>query len=211
MKPGSQIKVILMSFFSIVVMVAIITTVSIITSSSLSSESAAGEGHSTEAASAEHGSEAKPAEDKKTEAKPAEHGSEAKPAEEKKAEAKPAEDKKTEAKGAETKTAEASGGKAAAAGNAEAGAKVFLAKTCTTCHTVSKLPEAKGAIGPKLDGLGARAGSRKPGTSADAYIKESIENPTAFVVPNFPPAMPPLRASMTDQEFTDLVAFLHSL
>lgn len=106
----------------------------------------------------------------------------------------------------------ASPGKAqTVAGHADAGAKVFVSKTCVTCHTISSLPEAKGTIGPKLDGLASRAGSRKPGMSADAYIRESIENPTAFVVPTFQPAMPSLRTTMSDQEFADLVAYLETL
>lgn len=100
---------------------------------------------------------------------------------------------------------------AAPSGDKVAGAKVFAAKTCAACHTVSSVPGATGAVGPKLDGLGERAGSRVSGLSAEAYIKQSIENPTAFVTPGFAPSMPSLRASMTDHEFNDLVAFLASL
>lgn len=96
-------------------------------------------------------------------------------------------------------------------GNAANGAKVFAAKTCSACHTVSSVPGATGAVGPKLDGLGARAASRVSGLGAEDYIKQSIENPTAFVAPGFAPSMPALRASMNEQEFSDLVAFLAKL
>lgn len=96
-------------------------------------------------------------------------------------------------------------------GNPANGPKLFVSKTCSTCHTVKKVAGAVGTIGPDLDGLAARAGTRKPGMSADDYIKESIENPTAFVVAGFQPAMPPLRSTMSDQEFKDLQAFLRSL
>lgn len=92
------------------------------------------------------------------------------------------------------------------------GPKLFVSKTCSTCHTIKKVAGAVGTIGPDLDGLAARAASRKPGMSADDYIKESIEKPTAFVVPNYQPLMPAtLRSTMTDQEFADMVAFLKKL
>jgi hypothetical protein len=41
---------------------------------------------------------------------------------------------------------------------------------------------------------------------AAAYIRESIENPTAFVAPGFAPAMPPGLAQ--GAEVDDLVAYL---
>jgi len=97
------------------------------------------------------------------------------------------------------------------AGDPKNGPGIFKAKGCVACHTVSSIPEATGAVGPKLDGLAARAGSRKPGMSAEDYIKESVENPTAFVVPTFSPVMPSLRASMSDKEFKDLLSFLKTL
>lgn len=96
-------------------------------------------------------------------------------------------------------------------GNAEHGAKVFAAKTCGACHAVSSVPGASGAVGPKLDGLAGRAGSRVSGLGAEDYIKQSIENPSAFVVQGFGPSMPSLRPSMSDQEFSDLVTFLAKL
>jgi len=97
-------------------------------------------------------------------------------------------------------------------GNAANGPKLFVSKTCSTCHTITKVAGATGTIGPKLDGLASRAGTRKPGMSAEDYIKESIEKPGAFVVPTFANAMTPtIRSTMTDQEFADLVAFLKTL
>jgi len=194
MKPADQAKVILMAFASIVVMIAIITTVSILTSKMVGGEHAEAQ---TSEAGASHEKMAEKTEAKTEEATPADtKQTEAKPADTKKA------DDKMAAKPADAKKAD---------GDPAAGQKVFVSKTCITCHTVTKVPEAKGTIGPKLDGLYARAGSRKPGMSADDYIKESVENPTAFVVPTFQPAMPPLRSTMSDQEFKDLQAFLHTL
>lgn len=198
MKPADQAKVIVLSFVSIIVMIIVITTVSIMTNNMLGSEHAQAGEH----AESSEGHE-QMAEEKTEETAPAtEHQAEEKKSEDKMAEAPKTEEKKEAAKPAEAKKAD---------GDAAAGQKVFVSKTCTTCHTVKKVPEAKGTIGPDLDGLYARAGSRKPGMSADDYIKESIENPTAFVVAGFQPAMPPLRSTMSDQEFKDLQAFLRSL
>ncbi|MEZ0374474.1 MAG: cytochrome C oxidase subunit IV family protein [Candidatus Sericytochromatia bacterium] len=97
------------------------------------------------------------------------------------------------------------------AGDPKNGPSVFLGKGCAACHTISSVQGAVGAVGPKLDGLGQTAATRKPGMNAEAYIRESIENPTGFVVTGFPPAMPSLRSSMSDKEYKDLVAFLQSL
>ena len=91
------------------------------------------------------------------------------------------------------------------------GAKVFAAKGCGSCHTIDSVPGAADAVGPQLDGVASRAGSRKPGLSAEGYIRESIETPGAFVVEGFANIMPPLRGSMTDVEFESLVAFLLTL
>ncbi|MGE3725210.1 MAG: cytochrome c family protein, partial [Candidatus Sericytochromatia bacterium] len=101
--------------------------------------------------------------------------------------------------------------KTAASGDVKAGAQVFKTKTCTTCHAVSSVEGAVGTIGPKLDGLGKTAATRVAGKDAVTYIKESIENPTAFVVNGFAPSMPPLKSTMSDKEYQDLVAFLASL
>lgn len=92
------------------------------------------------------------------------------------------------------------------------GPALFVKTTCFTCHTVQSIPEARGKVGPDLDGLATRAGSRKPGMEADAYIRESIENPGAVVVPGFANVMPPtIRQQMSDQDFEDLVAWLKTL
>jgi cytochrome c oxidase subunit 2 len=95
---------------------------------------------------------------------------------------------------------------AAAGPNVERGKELFQAKGCVTCHTLAAVPGAAGQVGPKLDNVGTTAQQRKPGMDAEAYIRESIQNPTAFVVPGFPPAMPQI--PMSDDELASLVALL---
>jgi hypothetical protein len=47
--------------------------------------------------------------------------------------------------------------------------------------------------------------------SAEAYIRQSIEAPNAYVVQGYLKLMPSLRGNMTAQEFADLVALLGTL
>ena len=71
--------------------------------------------------------------------------------------------------------------------------KFFLALPCKACHTIDSLKSqgATGNVGPNLTHVGTAGATRKPGTSAAAYIRESILEPGTFVVPGFPNAMPP--------------------
>ncbi|MBA2354609.1 MAG: cytochrome c [Acidobacteria bacterium] len=82
---------------------------------------------------------------------------------------------------------------------------------CLTCHTIGKT----GALRfPDLGGIGARASSRVEGLSDVEYLAQSLYEPTAFVVPGFPPAMPPVNQppfSLTDQEILSVIASLQTL
>jgi hypothetical protein len=82
---------------------------------------------------------------------------------------------------------------------------------CLTCHTVGKT----GALRfPDLGGIGATAKTRVPGLSDVDYLAQSMYEPTAFVVPGFPPAMPPVNQppiGLNDQEILCVIAALQSL
>jgi hypothetical protein len=82
---------------------------------------------------------------------------------------------------------------------------------CLTCHTVGKT----GALRfPDLGGIGARAGSRVAGLSDVEYLAQSMYEPLAFVVPGFPPAMPPVNQppiGLNDQEILCVIAALQTL
>ena len=82
---------------------------------------------------------------------------------------------------------------------------------CLTCHTIGK----SGALRfPDLAGIGATAKTRVPGLSDVDYLAQSMYEPAAFVVPGFPPAMPPINQppiGLTDQEILCVIAALQGL
>src|SRR5688572_9283306 len=70
-----------------------------------------------------------------------------------------------------------------AGGNADRGKTLFTEKQCVTCHKIPGIAAATGVIGPDLAGIGTRAATQKPNTTAEAYLRESIMEPNAFVPP----------------------------
>jgi hypothetical protein len=82
---------------------------------------------------------------------------------------------------------------------------------CLTCHTIGKT----GALRfPDLAGVDVRARTRVAGLSDVEYFAQSLYEPTAFVVPGFPPAMPPINKppiGLTDQEILCVIAALQTL
>ncbi len=62
----------------------------------------------------------------------------------------------------------------------------FAKAGCAGCHTIPGIPNAVGLVGPNLAKIGAEAGSRKPGASAEGYLRESILDPAAFLAPQCP-------------------------
>jgi mono/diheme cytochrome c family protein len=83
--------------------------------------------------------------------------------------------------------------------------------TCLSCHTIGA--DKPGRF-PDLGGIGARAGSRKPGMSDVDYLAESLYEPNAYIVDGFNPGMisaskPPV--SLSDAEILAVIAYLQSL
>lgn len=82
---------------------------------------------------------------------------------------------------------------------------------CLTCHTIGKT----GALRfPDLAGIGVNAKTRVPGMSDIDYLAQSMYEPSVFVVPGFPPAMPPVNQppiGLTDQEILAVIASLQTL
>ena len=91
-----------------------------------------------------------------------------------------------------------------------------------TCHIVAGV-DPGGVLGPRLDGIGTHASTRRPGMSAQEYLKEAILDPDAFIhegcvtPPRDGPCTPCLMAAtldsvhLTDAEVDHLVDFLLTL
>jgi len=83
---------------------------------------------------------------------------------------------------------------------------------CVTCHTIGK---TTGPFRfPDLAGVAIRAKTRVAGLSDIEYFAQSLYEPTAYVVPGFPPAMPPVNQppiGLNDQEILCVIAALQSL
>ncbi len=94
---------------------------------------------------------------------------------------------------------------AAPAGDAAAGKQLFAAQGCGSCHTF-KPAGATGTVGPDLDHLAADAAKADRG-SVQQYAAESIEDPSAYVVPGFPSGVMPT-FQLSQKQVSDLVAFV---
>jgi mono/diheme cytochrome c family protein len=93
-----------------------------------------------------------------------------------------------------------------------AGSEVFTRNGCAACHAVQG--DAR-LVGPSLANISQAGATRKPGTSAEDYIRESIRDPSAFIVPTFPgppSLMPPFTPNqIPDDQLEQLVQYLMSL
>ena len=101
----------------------------------------------------------------------------------------------------------------ATAGNAANGETLFkqalIGKNpgCATCHSV----DGKPLVGPTLQGVATRAGTRVSGETADQYLHKSMVDPNAFVVEGFVPGVMLSYKDLTEQQLNDLVAYLQTL
>ncbi len=84
------------------------------------------------------------------------------------------------------------------------GRLVFSTHGWTGCHTIEGTSTA--TIGPDLTHIATVAATRKAPLSAEEYIRESIEEPGAFIVEGFEPLMPKL--AIAEGELEDLLEFL---
>jgi cytochrome c len=81
---------------------------------------------------------------------------------------------------------------------------------CEVCHSV--VPGEK-RVGPSLAGIANTAATRVPGMTAEDYIRQSILDPNAYVVPGFPPnqMLNVYSERLTPEEVDALVAYLMTL
>ena len=88
-----------------------------------------------------------------------------------------------------------------------AGLAVFQEFGCGGCHTL-KSAGANGKVGPDLDNLKKEAADAHRGT-LEAFIRESILKPDAYIAPGFPAAMPPtLGSTIPPAKLDQLVSYL---
>jgi cytochrome c oxidase subunit 2 len=91
---------------------------------------------------------------------------------------------------------------------APTGEVLFLTKGCSGCHTISGVSSI-GVQGPDLTHLAAIAPERVTGLTAEEYVRQSLRQPQAFVVPEFRGTfvdMPTL--SLSEQEIESLITLL---
>lgn len=98
---------------------------------------------------------------------------------------------------------------AAGAGGGSAGAALFTSLGCIGCHQAADSP-----VAPTLHGIYGNPVQLEGGqtvTADDAYIRESILDPTAKVVKGFNPIMPSFQGKVTDAQIQQLIDYIKSL
>lgn len=90
---------------------------------------------------------------------------------------------------------------------AQQGQQIYQ-QQCAACHSI----DGSQMTGPSWQGVYGREVTLEDGstvTADDAYITESIRNPTAKIVQGFAPAMPPFQ--LTDEEIAAIIAYMQTL
>jgi mono/diheme cytochrome c family protein len=87
---------------------------------------------------------------------------------------------------------------------------------CQQCHTIEGVPGADGRVGPELTHIGISAAGRKPGMSAQEYLRESLVDPETYVAPGVERATvglmtPSITGGLTAEQIDAIVALLLTL
>ena len=91
------------------------------------------------------------------------------------------------------------------------GRQVYRASGCASCHEGSLFNLFR-PVGPPLTEIGLVGANRIPGVTAEAYIRQSMTDPGAYLVPGYPDSMPrDLARDMSPEDLAALVAYLASL
>ena len=100
-------------------------------------------------------------------------------------------------------------GALASAGLAQAntGEQIFTAAGCGGCHTFAPAG-SNGTIGPNLNDLKAAAAKYAKGQTPEEYVRQSILDPGAFIVPGFSNAMPSFKGRLTDKQIQTVIDYL---
>jgi len=97
------------------------------------------------------------------------------------------------------------------AGDAAAGKAVFAANGCGGCHTFGPA-NATGAVGPDLDKAPASDAKADGNMELEAFIKESITAPDAYIAKGYTKGVMPgdFGSKLSSTQVNDLVAFILS-
>ncbi|HKY51906.1 MAG TPA: cytochrome c [Candidatus Limnocylindria bacterium] len=91
------------------------------------------------------------------------------------------------------------------------GRQVYRALNCASCHEGSLFNLFR-PVGPTLNEAGLVGSKRVPGMSAEDYLRQSITEPGAYLVPGYPDSMPRgLAGDLSAEDLAALVAYLASL
>lgn len=89
------------------------------------------------------------------------------------------------------------------------GRQVYRQLNCAQCHQIS----GSGArLGPELTHIAENAAVRRQGMGPEDYIKESLDQPGAYIVPGYNDIMPRgLLRGLSDFDVDSLVRYLMTL
>jgi mono/diheme cytochrome c family protein len=91
-------------------------------------------------------------------------------------------------------------------------AELFVTFECKTCHLIPGMApdEGEGELGPDLNGIHEKGAKRVEGKGLKEYLRESILDPNAFIIPDFDPDVMPADYGdrMTEQEVEAIVDYL---
>jgi cytochrome c oxidase subunit 2 len=89
------------------------------------------------------------------------------------------------------------------------GQTIYQKKACQGCHTVT----GDKLVGPSWKGIWGMMESTDHGMVKvdDDYIRESILQPQAKIVTGYPPSMPSFSGQISDQEISEVIAYIKSL
>ena len=91
-------------------------------------------------------------------------------------------------------------------GDAQNGPKLLRGYGCNTCHTISSLPEARGLVGPPLDGVSQRLYLAGELPNTPENLIHWIQHPHEVEPKTVMPEM-----NVTEQDSRDIAAYLYTL
>ncbi|HEY0097417.1 MAG TPA: cytochrome c oxidase subunit II [Pyrinomonadaceae bacterium] len=89
------------------------------------------------------------------------------------------------------------------------GDKLFQSLGCATCHRTDT--QGRGPVLTGVFGKPQRMQNGEDVLADEAYIRESIVNPTAKIVAGFQPIMPAYQGQVNEEQLLQLIAYIRSL